>query len=381
MTKSFARLDAFARGQVIALHGVGLKPKQIRKTIRKKDASRPTPRAIRDCIKKFAENPEWRGENKAGPGRHRIINDKLQGQMKRLVFKERGSVLVTIKYLQKKIPKLRKVKRWAIAASLQRVGLQWLRRREKRWLSQGHREGRIDYANWVKRCTEIFLKLFVYIDGTTFYLARGAAEAGDLGRKALGSYVWRMATNADGLFRDTVGPSLYAAKQGKPVKVWGFLSNGFLCLHVLPLDEDGKTTHMNGVSFRKMMFDHAPQWKKRCWGNRAPAVLHLVQDHERCLWQEESLKCLASLGMPALSRFPVNSPDLNAIEEVWSLLRRYLEERAPIALESRESFIARLRGAVNHFNASKHDVLLRMCRDQKDRAKQVLDLEGSRINR
>jgi hypothetical protein len=32
-------------------------------------------------------------------------------------------------------------------------------------------------------------------------------------------------------------------------------------------------------------------------------------------------------------------------------------------------------------NASKRDVLLRMCRDQKVRAEEVLDNEGARIDR
>lgn len=194
-------------------------------------------------------------------------------------------------------------------------------------------------------------------------------------------FVWRMATNADGLYKDTVGPSMYASKQGKPVKVWGFLSNGHLCIYVFPLTDEGKTTHMNGVTFRRMITEKAVAWKRRCWPHRTPPVLHLVQDHERCLWQEESLKCLKDNGVPALVRFPKSSPDLNAIEEVWSLLRTYLEERAPTGLESRTAFLARLRGAVAHINGSKRSSLLRMCRDQKERAKELLELDGARIGR
>ena len=190
-----------------------------------------------------------------------------------------------------------------------------------------------------------------------------------------------MATNADGLYKDTVGPSMYASKQGKPVKVWGFLSNGHLCIYVLPLTDEGVTTHMNGVTFRKMITENAEAWRRHCWPSRTPPVLHLVQDHERCLWQEESLKCLKDHGIPALARFPKSSPDLNAIEEVWSLLRAYLEERAPTGLESRAAFLARLRGAVVHLNNSKRSSLLRMCRNQKERAKELLELDGARIGR
>ena len=184
-----------------------------------------------------------------------------------------------------------------------------------------------------------------------------------------------------GLFTDNVGPSLYAAKQGKPVKVWGLLANGHLCIFVLPVDEKGKTYHMNGTNFRDMMSDHALDWKRRCWPSRAPRVVNLIQDHERCLWQKDSISLLKELNMPPVTRYPPNSPDLNPIEQCWSLLRTYLDERAPTGLETREAFIARLHGAVRHLNTSKRDVLLKMCRDQKTRAQEVLDNEGGRIGR
>jgi hypothetical protein len=380
---SFARLDAFARGQIVALAGKGFKAPAIRKAVLKKDGLKPTPRAVRDTIAKWNSNPEWRGENHSqGSGRRRIIDAVLQKRITRLVFKKRGSAVVTVKYIKKVIPKLRPIPRWTVSRSLQDAGLQWLRRRSKKWLSDDYREGRQAYARWIKRCADGFLKSFAYIDGTTFFLARGEAEKNDQKRRALGPFVWRMSTQADGLYRDTVGPSLYAAKQGKPVKVWGFLANGRLCIHVLPLaDDSNRTTHMNGPAFREMMTEHAATWKRRCWPNRAPAVVHLIQDHERCLWQEESLACTKSLGLPVVRRYPKSSPDLNPIEQVWSLLRTYLEERAPAYLETREAFLARLRGAVAHLNASKRDVLLRMCRDQKVRAEEVLENEGARIDR
>ena len=165
------------------------------------------------------------------------------------------------------------------------------------------------------------------------------------------------------------------------MKVWGMLANGHLCIHVLPVDEDGKTVHMNGPTFREMMEDHALDWKRRCWPSRAPQIVHLIQDHERCLWQKDSVACLKALKMPPVTMYPVNSPDLNPIEQVWSLIRTYLDEKAPTGLESREAFLCRLHGAVRHFNASKRDVLLKICRDQKKRAQEVLDNDGGRIGR
>ena len=169
--------------------------------------------------------------------------------------------------------------RWTIARSLHYAGLMWLRRRAKRYVSKDHRVARMDYCRWIGRCTNSYLKQLAFIDGTTFYLARGAEEKEDQRRRGLGPFVWRMATMKDGLFRDSVGASMYASKQGKPVKVWGFLSNGHLCLHVLPVDSEGKTTHMNGPAFRKMISQNGQAWKKACWPRNTPDVLHLIQDH------------------------------------------------------------------------------------------------------
>ena len=88
-----------------------------------------------------------------------------------------------------------------------------------------------------------------YVDGTTFYLARSDMQSVDAKRSRLGPFVWRMSSSKDGLYGDTVGSSLYAC-QGQPVKVWGFLCNGFLRIQILPLTAEGKTTHMSGSTFR-----------------------------------------------------------------------------------------------------------------------------------
>ena len=122
--KTFARLDAFARGQIVALAGQGMKAPTIRMKVRKKDGKRPTPRAVRDTIDKARANPEWRGENQdGGPGRNKLINDKVQKRIVKLVFKNRGSAIVTIKYIKKHIRSIRKIPRWTVARALHAAGL------------------------------------------------------------------------------------------------------------------------------------------------------------------------------------------------------------------------------------------------------------------
>ena len=52
-------------------------------------------------------------------------------------------------------------------------------------------------------------------------------------------------------------------------------------------------------------------------------------------------------GCLVVKSHPKYSPDLNAIEGWWRVLRERLEQAAPEELESREAFIARLRRTVN----------------------------------
>ena len=376
----FARLDAWGRAQIVTLAGQGVKPKQIRRSVRKKDGRRPTVRAVQATIAKAARDPQWRGENApGGPGRKQIIPESVQRDLTRLVFKERGSVTVTVKYCQQRLRALRQFNRWCVARALHRAGYQWLRRRQKHWVPEAARTARSSYARWIQRQSARDLQKYAYVDGTTYYLARGPAEAEQKAHARLGRFVWRGSSVAEGLFHDNVGPSLYAAKQGAPVKVWGLLANGHVSIHVLP-EKSGSsgTSHMNGPVYRAMMDRKASEWLRASWNGRAPEVVHLVQDHERCLWQPASMECLARNGFKVVTRFPKSSPDLNAIEGVWKMLREYLAAHAPDGVEARADFLRRLHGAVRHLNASHHDELLHLCQNQQERAADVLTLSGAR---
>ena len=104
-------------------------------------------------------------------------------------------------------------------------------------------------------------------------------------------------------------------------------------------------------------------------------------DYEKCLRQDETTKCFHANGLTPLGIFPRSSQDLNAIENVWALLRTKLEDEAPDTTESREDFIARLRAAVRYLNTTKKASLLRLSRDMRDRAQMLLDNDGGRIHR
>ena len=95
----------------------------------------------------------------------------------------------------------RKVSATTISRRLADAGLAWLRRRRKTLVPAAHKVARIDFNTWVLRCHDTTLKMWVYSDGTTWFLAKGwdEFEAGQQ-RAALGPHVWRMGDGSDGLF-------------------------------------------------------------------------------------------------------------------------------------------------------------------------------------
>ena len=120
------------------------------------------------------------------------------------------------------------------------------------------------------------------------------------------------------------------------------------------------------------------QWRRKMFGDNS--VVHLVQDHERCLWQDRNIAALKAAGCPVVDNYPKSSPDLNAIENVWHKLRQRLEEHAPEEIESRAAFLIRLRNAVNWLNNNCREELLHLCTNQKERAEEVNELKGAKCS-
>ena len=92
----------------------------------------------------------------------------------------------------------------------------------------------------------------------------------------------------------------------------------------------------------------------------------LIQDHERCLLSEDSQQAIADAGLQLQTDFPKRSPDLNAIEGVWKLLRDALVKNAPSHVESRSEFVARLRRTVTQINRKSRALMTSFCTNQKE---------------
>ena len=104
--------------------------------------------------------------------------------------------------------------------------------------------------------------------------------------------------------------------------------------------------------------------------------MHLVQDYERCLWQDHNLRALRQAGCDVVKQHAKYSPDLNAIEGWWAQLRARLDWTAPEHLEGRAEFIQRLRRTVTWMNWHQRVAGRCLRRNQKRRAADVLALDG-----
>ena len=374
---TYSRFDAFTRGRVVGNWEAGATRKKIIQTVRKKDNSRSTVRAIDEIIAHFKKDPKWRGQDSVAGGRPRELTQKEQKQLVDFVFAKRGKAVVTVPYCKKRLSYLRRVTNETVRLALHRAGLAWLLRRMKRAVPKKYKPQRMSFSRWVKKQTALALRKWAYTDGATFYLARSEPEKDDKNRAALGRCVYRLASGKDGLWDSNVGPSCYAKAQGLPVKIWGVFANGLLQFFVLPADGPKKTKHMNSTRYNRLVKSKFAKWRRACFGGRAGRVV-LVKDHEKCLWKKANLKAEREAGFDTLTNFPKCSPDLNAIEGWWKRLKQRLDLTAPEEIETRAAFIKRLRRTVAWLNARCQAEGRKLCRNQKVRAAAVLKLQGAR---
>ena len=133
---------------------------------------------------------------------------------------------------------------------------------------------------------------------------------------------------------------------------------------------------MSAERYEELVRKKLGEWRGEAFGDDVRA--HVVQDHEKCLWKPTCLQALKDAKCFVVDSFPKHSPDLNAIEGVWRLLKERLEATAPASLETRSSFLRRVRHAIAWLNETKHNDLMSLCNNQKVRAQEVLSLDGAK---
>ena len=378
MTKSFARFSTFQRGRIVGQAEAGVSRSKIRKTCRKKDGKCGGMRAI-DAIIAHGKDPEYEGEDSAAGGRPRELTKPEEARLKKLIIDEVGLARVTIQYCKKRLKFLRRLSKEGVRLALHHLGLAWRLRRAKSAVPKKHVEARLAFCRWVLRQSQADLNRWAYVDGTSFHLARTPEEAEDKQRAGLGKSCWRLSNGQDSLEDRNVGPSCYAKGQGQPIKIWGFLCDGRLEYYVLPKDftDTGKevSKHMTGARYHDMATKHFATWRKACIGNRR---VFIAKDYERFLRSDDNIEAERKAGCDQIDAYPKSSPDFNAIEGWWRRLKMLLEENMPPDRESRDEFLRRLRRAVNHLNQKCRADARRLCRNQKQRARECLKLRGAR---
>ncbi len=85
----------------------------------------------------------WDGVCISGAGRPRKTLPALDREIRRLVFKHRGSAKVIVDYVRKVIPAARKVCKRTVSKGLDEIGLAWLRRRRKTLVTTVYKKTRI----------------------------------------------------------------------------------------------------------------------------------------------------------------------------------------------------------------------------------------------
>ena len=373
------RLTPFLRGVIYGLLLAGWTYCEIAEEVEKPDGTHPSQQAVAKVAAtlKSCGGFRWDGHSSSGnAGRPRATTDALDKQIVKLVFKHRGSAVVTIKYVQKMIKAARKFSSRTIGRRLGEAGLQWLRRRRKSLVPAAHKASRLQWAEWVLARTAVTLTRWAFSDGTSFYIGRSEGEQEQKTRGALGPYVWRHADGRDGLFEDCVGPSAYWKAQGMPIKIWGLLVAGTLFVWVLP--EKGKNKNMNAELYAWVIKHKFGAWVRKALGRKARKGVFLVQDHERALWKDAARQEMRCSNIKLLENYPKSSQDLNPIEIAWRELRARLYLTAPESLESRNAFIRRMRQAVAWVNVHRAQYLQHLCSCQKEWAVDVQESLGAR---
>ena len=109
MGKSFARFSVFARGMIVGMHLQGASRQLIRKTVKKKDGKQGNLRAIDSVVAHARADPSWDGKDSSAGGRPRQLSSEQEQQVLGLVRRDVGVAVVTVRYLKKRLPFLRRI--------------------------------------------------------------------------------------------------------------------------------------------------------------------------------------------------------------------------------------------------------------------------------
>ena len=206
-TMSMARFSAFARGKTVGKAEEGAPRERIRASVLKKDGTKSSMRSIDHVLARARNDPVWQGEHSKAGGRPEALEPGELRKLSKFIHAEVGLAKVTMPYMKKRLPFLRRLSKECLRQSLRRLGYGWRLRRGKAAIAKKYKPERLEYSRWVSKQPQRDLNRWAYVDGTGFYLARTAEEHEDKARRVLGKYCYRLLDGSDSLEDNNVGAS------------------------------------------------------------------------------------------------------------------------------------------------------------------------------
>ena len=388
-------------GFALALRTEGKSARKIQKRLKRHFDVDVALETLRTWFKRVGRRQRIKIRQPTKQVRVKKINKKTINKIYKYLKKKRGNLMVTIAHLIKYF-KLDCAQITMIRA-LDSIGVKCFRRRGKTYPSVPDFARRMRFAKKIQRMTKIQLRDLVSADGATVYAPKSKRQMRDKARAALGPWVWR--TRRDGLDPTCVGASSFANSQGGSIKIWGVTgySTRTKSTHVriatLPpkdrkrqrvmvTSKNGKkyprmfknddSVSMNSSRWMAFLEKHIKPWCLEMgfdFKNRIPT---LVLDGEKALHTKPARKALRRLGFKVL-KVPPSSPDLNPIENVWSMMKRHVfkTETFPSRIEQRNFWVRKIHDSARGVQR-KQNLCDTVRLSWKQRAADVIAMKGAR---
>ena len=104
-----ARFSAFSRGRIVGKAEEGAPRKKIRASVLKTDDTPSSLRAIDKVLAHARNDPDWDGTNSKAGGRPPELNPAELCTLKKFIHVEVGLAKVTMAYMRKRLPCLRRL--------------------------------------------------------------------------------------------------------------------------------------------------------------------------------------------------------------------------------------------------------------------------------